>query len=85
MSQTRFEEPVEIDALQVEAIYQGDCLDEMKKLADGSVDLVFADPPFNIGYEYDQYDDRQDDDKYVEWCRRSGPEKESIMSLVVCG
>ena len=29
----------------------------MRKIDDGSIDLVFADPPFNIGYEYDQYDD----------------------------
>jgi modification methylase len=27
-------------------IIEGDCIDEMKKLADGSVDLVFADPPY---------------------------------------
>ena len=26
----------------------------------GSIDLVFADPPFNIGYDYDVYDDRRD-------------------------
>jgi modification methylase len=27
-------------------IIQGDCVEEMRKLADGSVDLVFADPPY---------------------------------------
>jgi site-specific DNA-methyltransferase (adenine-specific) len=35
----------------------------------GTVDLAFADPPFNIGYEYDQYHDRQDPDDYVAWSR----------------
>ena len=49
-------------------IHQGDCLELMRKVDSGSVDLVFADPPFNIGYEYDQYDDRQDDEKYIAWC-----------------
>lgn len=44
-------------------IHQGDCLALMRKIDEGSVDLVFADPPFNIGYEYDQYDDRQEDQK----------------------
>jgi site-specific DNA-methyltransferase (adenine-specific) len=39
-------------------------------LASGSVDLVFADPPFNIGYEYDNYDDQRDDDDYLKWTRR---------------
>ena len=43
-------------------IYQGDCLEQMCEIEDGSVDLVFADPPFNIGHKYDKYDDRQDDE-----------------------
>lgn len=49
-------------------IHQGDCIKLMKKIDDESIDLVFADPPFNIGYEYDEYDDRQDDEKYLDWC-----------------
>jgi site-specific DNA-methyltransferase (adenine-specific) len=40
----------------------------MRRLDAESVDLAFADPPFNIGYEYDQYDDRQDDERYLDWC-----------------
>jgi len=35
-------------AFPAETIIQGDCLDELKKLPDGSVDLVFADPPYNL-------------------------------------
>jgi len=50
-------------------VYQGDCLQLMKKVPDRSVHLAFADPPFNIGYEYDQYDDRQEEQKYLDWCR----------------
>ena len=37
---------------------------------DESVQLAFADPPFNIGYEYDEYDDRLDAEKYVDWSRQ---------------
>ena len=29
-----------------ETIIQGDCIEELKKLPSGSVDLVFADPPY---------------------------------------
>ena len=36
----------------------------------GSVDLVFADPPFNIGYDYDVYDDSQSTESYLDWCRQ---------------
>jgi DNA modification methylase len=39
----------------------------MERMEAGSVDLAFADPPFNIGYEYDQYDDRQETAKYLDW------------------
>ncbi|UUO06455.1 site-specific DNA-methyltransferase [Blastopirellula sp. J2-11] len=46
-----------------------DCVQGMSKLPDGSVDLVFADPPFNIGFKYDVYDDRRSADEYLEWSR----------------
>jgi len=36
----------------------------------GSVDLAFADPPFNIGYDYDAYDDRLTADAYLRWSQR---------------
>ncbi|MFN3584096.1 site-specific DNA-methyltransferase [Phenylobacterium sp.] len=34
--------------LPVDTIIQGDCLEELAKLPDRSVDLVFADPPYNL-------------------------------------
>ena len=44
----------------------GDCIKGMEQLEAGSVDLAFADPPFNIGYEYDVYDDRTDEEHYLD-------------------
>src|SRR5438874_8679220 len=35
-------------AFPAETIIQGDSLEELKKLPDRSVDLVFADPPYNL-------------------------------------
>ncbi|SES28171.1 modification methylase [Tranquillimonas rosea] len=35
-------------ALPLNTILDGDCIDEMRKLPDCSVDLVFADPPYNL-------------------------------------
>jgi len=51
-------------------IYNEDCIAGMKKLADGAVDLAFADPPFNIGYKYDQYNDALESEKYLDWSRK---------------
>ena len=45
----------------------GDCLAEMEKMPAGCVDLAFADPPFNIGYEYDVYQDRRAKAEYLAW------------------
>ena len=50
-------------------IVQGDCVERMRALPAGAVDLVFADPPFNIGYEYDVYDDQQEHRDYLDWSR----------------
>lgn len=51
-------------------INHGDCIQGMAAMQPGSVDLVFADPPFNIGYQYDVYDDRQKHADYLDWSRR---------------
>jgi DNA modification methylase len=32
-------------------IIKGDCIEELKKLSDNSIDLIFADPPYNMQLE----------------------------------
>lgn len=54
----------------MDSILEGDCLELFKQLDDNSIELVFADPPFNIGYDYDVYRDNLDDDEYLGWCRQ---------------
>ncbi|MEZ6191725.1 MAG: site-specific DNA-methyltransferase [Phycisphaerales bacterium] len=48
-------------------IAQGDCLKLMASWPEASVDLIFADPPYNIGFKYDHYDDNREHDDYVKW------------------
>src|SRR5262245_47419863 len=48
-------------------VYTGDCIEILRRLPDESADLVFADPPFNIGYQYDVYHDRRAKDDYLAW------------------
>jgi len=57
-------------ALAHNALYQGDCIERLAQIDAGSVDLAFADPPFNIGYDYDVYDDRKPYDHYLDWSRQ---------------
>jgi site-specific DNA-methyltransferase (adenine-specific) len=49
------------------SILTGDCLRHLAQQPAESVDLAFADPPFNIGYEYDLYNDRQSRAEYLTW------------------
>lgn len=46
-------------------IFQGDCLQSMKKLPDGVVDLTVTSPPYNIGKEYEEIKNLDD---YLRWC-----------------
>ncbi|WP_372717311.1 site-specific DNA-methyltransferase [Novipirellula sp.] len=57
-------------ALDFNQLHQGDCIELLKQMDPGSVDLCFADPPFNIGYDYDVYDDKRGDEDYLDWCRQ---------------
>lgn len=52
---------------QLGKIHNGDCIEGMNSLPEGSVDLVFADPPFNIGYKYDVYEDKMAAEDYLKW------------------
>jgi site-specific DNA-methyltransferase (adenine-specific) len=55
--------------IPVDRLVRGDCVEGMRGLPDGCVDLAFADPPFNIGYDYDIYEDRKACDDYLAWSR----------------
>jgi len=48
-------------------IHPGDCIRGMRNLPSGCVDLAFADPPFNIGYDYDVYQDDRECAHYLDW------------------
>jgi site-specific DNA-methyltransferase (adenine-specific) len=54
----------------MDEILTGDCLRHLAALPEASVDLAFADPPFNIGYEYDVYNDRRGRTEYLAWSEK---------------
>ena len=54
--------------MKYDRVVNRDCIKGLERLADGVVDLAFADPPFNIGYRYDAYDDSRSDEDYLSWC-----------------
>jgi DNA modification methylase len=58
--------------IELDRLYNEDCIAGMSRVPAGSVDLVFADPPFNIGYTYDVYEDRLAADAYLGWTKKWG-------------
>jgi len=58
--------------METDRLYNEDCVAGMRAMPEGSVDLAFADPPFNIGYTYDVYDDQLAADEYLNWTRQWG-------------
>lgn len=53
-------------------IFWGDALDVLShQIPDNSIDLVFADPPYNIGKKFSNFVDRWPSDaEYAEWCKQ---------------
>jgi DNA modification methylase len=48
----------------------GDCIEVLRRIGEPFADLIFADPPFNIGYKYDKYNDKQKREHYIGWTRQ---------------
>jgi modification methylase len=42
-------------AIEADRLIQGDCITEMSKLPDGCIDMIFADPPYNLQLGGDLY------------------------------
>ncbi len=53
--------------IELDKVYHGDCIEIMKQLPDECVDLIFADPPFNIGVRYDKWKDNLKYEEYLQW------------------
>lgn len=47
----------------------GDCIELLGRSKKPFADLIFADPPFNIGYKYDKYHDKVEKNNYLAWTR----------------
>lgn len=47
----------------------GDCIEVLGKADEPFADLIFADPPFNIGYKYDKYYDKVKKKNYIAWTK----------------
>jgi len=51
-------------------LFHADCMDVLPTVRDNSIDLIFTDPPFNLGKDYDTgaYEDSMNEESYKKWC-----------------
>ncbi len=51
-------------------VFHGDCIEILRnKVDDESIDLIFADPPYNIGKDFGGFIDKwEKDEQYLNWC-----------------
>ncbi|MCX6163702.1 MAG: site-specific DNA-methyltransferase [Ignavibacteriae bacterium] len=52
----------------INKVIQGDCTELFKNIPDESVDVTFADPPFNLKKGYNSYKDSLKLQEYMHWC-----------------
>lgn len=53
--------------MKINEVYNLDCLDGMRNLPKGHKYCIVTDPPFNVGYHYNEYDDNKEEGEYFAW------------------
>lgn len=56
--------------MEMNKIYQGDCLELFKELDNNVVDLYVTSPPYNVGISYDVHKDDEPMEDYLAWCKK---------------
>lgn len=54
----------------VDRLHNRPCLEVLKEVPSETVDLAFADPPFNLTKSYNGYSDDLRESDYIGWCKR---------------
>ena len=60
-------------------VINGDSLQEMKNIKDESVDLIIADPPYNLGKEYGNSSDNRNFDEYLDFTRKCTTDAKRVL------
>ena len=61
-------------------IILGDCIEEMRKIPDGSINLIVADPPYNLNKDFGIWKESEKKDEWKEWNREWLVECKRILS-----
>ena len=56
--------------MEINKLYNGDILEMFSKTPDNFVDLIVTSPPYNVGINYSDWDDKMSYDEYFEWVEK---------------
>jgi site-specific DNA-methyltransferase (adenine-specific) len=54
--------------MELNKIYNEDCIKGLKKLPNDSAQIIIVDPPYNIGKNFGNNKDKKELNEYLEWC-----------------
>ena len=54
----------------INKIIHGDCIEVIQEIPSDSIDVTFADPPFNLKKKYGTYKDEKETNDYLNWCKQ---------------
>jgi len=63
----------------VNKIICGDVLDTIKKIPSNSVHLAITSPPYNVGKNYDNHNDKMDYQEYLKWLNKIWTETKRVL------
>jgi len=65
--------------LDLDRIITGDVLESMANIPDNSVHLAVTSPPYNVGKDYDNHNDRMNYDEYLGWLEKVWVETKRVL------
>ena len=60
---------MKLDKSKIDTIFQGDCVEGMRTLPEGCCSLIIADPPYNLGKSFGNWQEWRDVDRWLPWCK----------------
>ncbi len=69
----------EIPAQLVNSIVNGDCIEGMRKLPDACIDLIVADPPYNLNKDFGEWKENDRKSEWLTWSKTWLNECERIL------
>ncbi len=75
----RLAQVTQSEPFKLDRIITGDVLETMAKIPANSVHLAITSPPYNVGKDYDNHNDRMDYQEYLDWLEKVWLETKRVL------